>query len=90
MRNVDDVTGMAAKRSFSPGDPLTLESLTKPFLVKSGDTVHLRLERNGLVLTSLVRAEQDGQLGQVIRVRNLEFSSVLNAKVTGRAKVEIP
>lgn len=90
VRNADDVTGMATKRSFSPGDPFTLEFLTKPFLVKSGDTVHLRLERNGLVMTSLARAEQDGRLGQIIRVRNLEFSSVLKAKVIGRASVEIP
>ena len=90
MRDPSEAIGQIAKRRFSPGDPLTREALMKPFLVKSGDTVHLRLERNGLVLTSLARAEQDGRLGQVIRVRNLEFSSVLKARVTGRAQVEMP
>ena len=89
-RNAGEVVGKMSKRSFSPGDPLTPEFFKKPFLVNSGDTVHLRLERNGLIFTSLARAEQDGRLGQVIRVRNLEFSSVLKAKVTGRAQVEIP
>ena len=90
LRDADEVIGKVTKRTFSPGDPLTPEFFEKPFLVKSGDTVHLRLERNGLVFTSLARAEQDGRLGQVIRVRNFEFSSVLKAKVTGRARVEIP
>jgi flagella basal body P-ring formation protein FlgA len=90
LRDADEVIGKVTKHSFSPGDPLTPEFFEKPFLVKSGDTVHLRLERNGLVFTSLARAEQDGRLGQVIRVRNFEFSSVLKAKVTGRAQVEIP
>jgi flagella basal body P-ring formation protein FlgA len=85
-----EIMGKITKRSFSPGDPLTRDSFEKPFLVKNGDTVNLRLERNGLVVSSLARAEQDGRLDQVIRVRNLEFSSVLKAKVTGRGQVEIP
>ncbi|MBN2244028.1 MAG: flagellar basal body P-ring formation protein FlgA [Acidobacteria bacterium] len=90
LRDPGEVIGKISKRSFSPGDPLTRDSFEKPFLVKSGDTVNLRLERSGLVVNSQARAEQDGRLDQVIRVRNLEFSSVLKAKVTGRGQVEIP
>ena len=90
IREPSEVIGKVTKRSFSPGDPLNREALMKPFLVKSGDTVQLRLERNGLILTSQVTAAQDGRLGQVIKVRNLEFSSVLKARVTGRAQVEMP
>jgi len=47
----------------------------------------LRLQRNGIVLLSRGRAEQDGKLGQIIRVRNLDFSNVLKAQVTGRSEV---
>lgn len=90
IRDAEMVLGKVSKRQISPGDPLTRESYEKPFLVNSGDTINLRLEKNGFVLTSLVRAEQDGRLGQVIRVRNLEFSTVLEAKVTGPDKVELP
>jgi len=89
IRSLEDVLGKVARRNFSPGDPLTREAFTNPFLVKSGETFHLRLERNGIVLTSLARAEQDGRLGQVIRVRNLDFSTSLKAQVTGRAEVRI-
>jgi flagella basal body P-ring formation protein FlgA len=89
IRNLDDVLGKAARRNFSPGDPLTREAFTNPLLVKNGETVHLRLERSGIVLTSLARAEQDGRLGQVIRVRSLDFSARLKAQVTGRAEVKI-
>ncbi len=90
LRDRGEAIGQVAKRRFSPGDPITGGALVQPFLVKSGDTVSLRLERNGLVFTSLARAEQDGRLGQIIRVRNLEFSSVLEARVTGRSQVEMP
>jgi flagella basal body P-ring formation protein FlgA len=88
-RDLDDVIGKVSRRTFSPGDPITREHLSDPFLIKHGDTVQLRLVRNGIVLTSSVKAEQNGRLGQFIRVRNVEFSSVLKAKVTGRAEVTI-
>lgn len=88
-RRPEDILGKASRRNFSPGDPLTSEAFSDPFLVHHGETVRLRLERNGILLTSLARAEQDGRLGQVIVVRNLEFSSTLKAQVTGRAAVRM-
>jgi flagella basal body P-ring formation protein FlgA len=90
VRNPADILGKASRRSFSPGDPLVREDFTDPLLVKHGETVRLRLERDGIVLTSLVKAEQDGKLGQTIRVRNMEFSTLLQAEVTGRAEVKMP
>jgi flagellar basal body P-ring formation protein FlgA len=90
VRNSEDALGKSSRRNFAPGDPLTREALMDPFLVKNGETVQLRLERNGLVLRSLARAEQDGRLGQIIKVRNLDFSTLLKAQVTGRAEVKIP
>jgi flagellar basal body P-ring formation protein FlgA len=84
-----DIVGKVARRNFSSGDPLTTEAFSEPFLINRGDMVSLRLERNGVILTSMVRAEQNGRMGQVIRVRNFEFSSVLDAEVTGHAEVSV-
>ena len=89
LRNPDDVLGNMARRNLSPGDPLTRDAITKPYLVTRGETVQLRLERNGIVLTSAARAEQDGKIGQVIRVRSLDFATSLKAQVTGKAEVEL-
>jgi flagella basal body P-ring formation protein FlgA len=88
-RRPEDLIGKVARRSFSAGTPLSGDAFADPFLVRHGDTVQLRLERNGIVLTSLAKAEQDGKLGQVIRVRNLEFSTPLKAQVTGRGAVRM-
>jgi flagella basal body P-ring formation protein FlgA len=88
-RSLDEVVGKAAGRSFSPGDPIFCEAFKNPVLVKSGETVQLRLDRKGIALTSQARAEEDGSLGQVIRVRNLDFSAVLKARVTGRSQVTV-
>jgi flagella basal body P-ring formation protein FlgA len=86
-RNPETIVGKIARKAFSPGDLLTNDAVAEPFLVKHGDTINLRLQRNGVILNSTVRAEQDGRLGQIIRVRNSDFSSVLRAQVTGRAQV---
>jgi flagellar basal body P-ring formation protein FlgA len=85
----EEVIGKISRRNYSPGDPLTRDSFSDPCLVRNGETVRLRLERDGIVLTSIVKAEQDGRLGQIIRVRNVDFSRVLKAQVTGRAEVMV-
>ena len=89
IRNSEEVLGNIARRNFSPGDPLTRGAIAKPFLVKKGETVQLKLERNGILLTSAAKAEQNGKLGQIIRVRNLDFSTTLKAQVSGKAEVEL-
>jgi len=88
-RSPEDLAGMLSRRVFSPGDPLTREAFLEPFLVRHGDIVRLRLERNGIVVTSAGRAEQDGRLGQIIAVRNLNFSTIVKAQVTGRLEVRL-
>jgi flagellar basal body P-ring formation protein FlgA len=85
----EEVIGKVSRRNFSTGDPLTRDSFSDPYLVRNGETVRLRLERDGIVLTSLAKAEQDGRLGQIIRVRNIDFSRVLKAQVTGHAEVTV-
>jgi flagellar basal body P-ring formation protein FlgA len=86
---LEEVLGKISRRSYASGDPLTRDSFLDPYLVRNGETVRLRVEREGIVLTSLAKAEQDGRLGQVIRVRNVDFSKVLKAQVTGRAEVKV-
>jgi flagella basal body P-ring formation protein FlgA len=42
------------------------------------------------MLNSQARAEEDGKLGQMIRVRNQDFSTVIKAQVIGRSQVILP
>jgi flagella basal body P-ring formation protein FlgA len=86
-RDPEEAVGKVSRRSIFPGGFLTRDAFANPFLVKSGETVRLHLARNGITLISLAKAEQNGQLGQVIRVRSLEFAAFLKAQVTGRSEV---
>jgi flagella basal body P-ring formation protein FlgA len=85
-----ELIGKTSDRYFSPGDPLTREGFSEPLLIKRGDSVQLKLERSGLIITAQGRAEQDGRLGQTIRVRNLDFSTLVTGQVAGRAEVKVP
>jgi len=90
IRKADDLIGKVSRRSFAPGAPLTRDGFTDPILVRHGETIQLRFEKNGLLLTAPAKAEQDGKLGQMIMVRNLEFSTTLKAQVTGPNVVQVP
>ncbi len=88
-RTCSEAVGKVMRRTLSPGDPLTRESVTDPLMIRNGETVRIRLERGLIALSTLARAEQDGRLGDVIRIRNLDFSRQLKATVVGRGEVRI-
>ncbi len=89
LRSSDEAIGKTLRRSLSPGDPLTRDSLVSPLLVHSGEIVRLLLQSGKISLAASVRAEQNGRLGQTIRVRNLDFSRSIKALVTGRGEVRV-
>lgn len=90
VRDPREVVGKTSNRATATGAPLVRDDFISPYLVRSGETVEVRLEREGIVLRSRARAEQDGSLGEFIRVRNIDFDAALNAQVTGRATVKLP
>jgi flagellar basal body P-ring formation protein FlgA len=89
VRNCKDIIGKIARRTLMPGESLTRELLADPVLVRNGETVHLRFQKNGITVVALARAEQNGKLGQIIRVRNLDFLNTLKAQVVGRGEVRV-
>jgi flagellar basal body P-ring formation protein FlgA len=89
VRKAEAATGKILRRSIKIGELITEDALSDPLVVRSGDTVRLRLEQQNIRLVILARAEQDGRVGQSIRVRNLEFARVMKALVVGPGEVLI-
>jgi flagella basal body P-ring formation protein FlgA len=91
-RSVREVFGKTARHDFASGAPLSTEAFAETPTVRRGDTVNLRLERDGIVLTSTAKAVDDGRMGDVIRVKSTAFSSgerVLRVRVAGRSAVTV-
>jgi flagella basal body P-ring formation protein FlgA len=89
MRDPKEIEGKIAKRSFAAGDLLRLDAFTEAPLIRRGDLVNVRLERDGITLTSMARASENGRLGDVIQVKSVDFSSIIKARVTGQSQVSV-
>lgn len=85
--NIDDAVGMGAKRRIRPDQLITSRLLTMPFLVRRGQQVEISARKDGIAATTLGEALEDGQEGDVIRVRNLSSAKVIKAQVLDEGAV---
>ncbi|WP_262410537.1 flagellar basal body P-ring formation chaperone FlgA [Aquipseudomonas alcaligenes] len=77
----DQVAGMSAKRRIRAGQLLSPNLLSSALLVKRGQRVTIRASQDGIQASASGEALSNGQLGDVIRVRNLGSEKVIDAKV---------
>ena len=77
------VVGKIVATPLRAGGVLYVGSVTKPRLVKSGDYISLRVVSGLIVLKTTVKALENGELDQVIKVRKTNSREELYVKVTG-------
>lgn len=82
MRDPDLAVGMEARRRIPAGAPIQERLLKAPVLVERGRAVTLELKGVGFVVTRDARAMDSGGLGEVVRVK-LDQGTTLSATVTG-------
>jgi flagella basal body P-ring formation protein FlgA len=88
-RHIDAAAGMIAKRALAPGEMLTSNCVEAASLVHNGDTVRLVALSNGIQVSTLARALQNGKLGDRIKVRNIVSNRAITAVVTGLGEVRV-
>jgi flagella basal body P-ring formation protein FlgA len=81
------VVGSQARRRLAPGRVLTERDLGPPYLVRRGRPVELIYARPGLYVTALGVAQEDGALGDPVRVLNAESRRQLQGIVSGPDEV---
>lgn len=83
----DEIIGNQARRRLAPGRVLTRRDLGPPHLVRRGHPVELIYARPGLRITALGVAQEDGALGDLVRVMNAESRRQLQGVVSGPGEV---
>lgn len=78
---VADAIGLELTRDLSSGTILMTSHLRKPYLVKRGDLVNVQVDRNGLRVTTLGEARQDGTEGQMIPIKNPRSNRIIEGKI---------
>tara|TARA_A100000171_G_C2129453_1_gene145714 strand:- start:831 stop:1691 length:861 start_codon:yes stop_codon:yes gene_type:complete len=72
-----------------PNRPLKQIDLQKPQLIKRGQNVALRVNHHKIKMEMLVKALENGEKGQRIRLLNTETNRTLQATVTDQGQAEI-
>ena len=59
-----------------------------PILLRRNQTILIKVDRLGLFVTAIGRTMQDGQIGEYIKVQNLDSQRIITAKVNEDGSVE--
>jgi flagella basal body P-ring formation protein FlgA len=80
---------MSPRRVLSAGAPVRLGDLRPPVVVARGSRVTMQVRYGALTVTAGGRALEDGAMGAVIRVVNVDSSRTVEAVVTGPNQVAV-
>jgi len=83
--------GLVAKRRIPANAviyPYMVASENPVVVVKRNQTVVIRIERPGLLITAMGRAMQDGRSGEYIKVKNIDSQRTVFARVNDDGTVE--
>lgn len=84
--DIEDVIGARVKRRARAGNPLTQHSVC---FVCKGDAIVITASTGGLEIKTTGIAQQDGNIGDYILVRNRKSNKMVNAQVTTIKEVEV-
>lgn len=83
----EEVVGKRAERGLAKDTAINRGHVVQPPLVARNDWVRIVIDKPGLKITGLGKAQEDGYMGDIIEVRR--GSQALRARVAGPKSVEI-
>jgi len=77
----DELIGKVARRTLLPGRAIPLQALDNPRLIRNGSIVKMVYVDGGLRIETDGAALQDGAIGDVIRLRNVDSGIAIEGRV---------
>ncbi|MCP4355582.1 MAG: flagellar basal body P-ring formation protein FlgA [Proteobacteria bacterium] len=87
--DIDEADGLQALRHLRPGVPLRYIYLREKPLICKDKQIKIIYNRPGIKLESTVLALQDGQKGDIIKVKNIKTNKILTAAVIAENTVRV-
>jgi flagella basal body P-ring formation protein FlgA len=81
--------GKVARRTLLPGQPIPVSAIRDPYLVTQGKTAMVVFEYGGLTITTNALALQNGGLGDVVTLRNLDSGLVIKGTVASDGSIRL-
>jgi flagella basal body P-ring formation protein FlgA len=87
--DAQNLIGMTPKRLLRPGLPIRETDVVPPMIVKKNTVVMMNFDSAGLHLTAKGKALENGALGEVIRVENLQSGIAVQGVVQADGHVAV-
>ncbi len=87
--DVSEVIGKVSKRTLVPGRTIPVSSLRDPYAVQRGSTLRMTVKIGGMVISAAGTPLQDGMVGDVVRMRNLDTGVIVIGTVLADGTVEV-
>jgi flagellar basal body P-ring formation protein FlgA len=71
------IVGKVARRTLLPGKAILAVAVEEPRAVSMGGMVQLVYQKDGLSIVTTAQALQNGYVGQVVQVRNIESGTIV-------------
>jgi flagella basal body P-ring formation protein FlgA len=85
----DAVVGKVAKKTLLPGQPIPVSAVRDPYVVTHGKTALVVLETAGLTISMQALALQDGGVGDVISLRNMDSGATIKGTVAADGTIRL-
>ncbi|MCB9987135.1 MAG: flagellar basal body P-ring formation protein FlgA [Rhodospirillales bacterium] len=89
IRDATMLVGATPRRQIASGDLVRDDDIEMPRMISRGDLVTMVFSANGMTLTAKGRAQEDGAMGQVIKVSNTGSNRVIEGRVTASREVTV-
>ena len=87
--NLEQLVGLRTQRLIQSGEVLLSNMLQTVPLIRRGDAVLAMAQREGLVVTAFAIAREDGAVGEIIKVQNVQSHAVIHGKVINNNTVQV-
>ncbi len=85
--DINQLIGKTPQRTISSNRPLRSSELVSPKVMEAGATVHMRYHTPFMQISTVGEALEEGGIGDVIRIRNLDSKKVVHARIMSSDEV---
>jgi flagellar basal body P-ring formation protein FlgA len=86
---VEELIGKSPRHMISPNRPIRTGELTTPPVLEKGATVSMRYVTPYMSITTTGEAQEEGSVGDVIRVLNPDSKKIVRARITSPQEVTV-
>lgn len=83
------VVGKVALRTLLPGQPIPVTAVREPYVIAQGKSALVVFQEGGITITSQAVALQNGGVGDVVSLRNIDSGAIIRGTVEADGTIRL-